>query len=78
MNPYIALPFQLSTNLANIYSEQLTQGILLPSVLKSNLTHCKQGYPFSDKTLVVAKKGIIIYTENHILDLKDHTGNDLI
>ncbi|KAI6650705.1 hypothetical protein LOD99_7756 [Oopsacas minuta] len=67
------LPFKLSKNQAIIYNGQLRRGLFLPPNLEPDILHCEQGHKYVAKSLVVAKKGIIIYTENDVLDLKEHT-----
>ena len=69
----IQIPFSLDETLDKKYSEQLSQGITLPPNLIPETDFCLNGYPFNKKEgLVLEHRGIIVYTENDILDLREH------
>ena len=55
----------------------LTTGLMLPMALKPEISYCKEGYKYNiDKNLVLANanKGIIVYTENDVLEFKEYKG----
>ena len=65
------IPTTLDDRLASIYSRQLSEGIKLPALLLPEIQFCALSYQFS---IVLERTGIIIYTENDVLEFKDHKG----
>ena len=66
---------ELDDELASVYTQQLSQEIQLPRLLYPEAQYCGQGYKFNTPNhLTLERTGITIYTENAILEFKDHEG----
>ena len=68
------IPFKLSRDSAKTYHEQITQGLRLPTNLFQSTPFCIHGNIFNKKNLVLAREGIVVYSESDVLDLKEHKG----
>ena len=71
----LPIPNELDDELASVYTQQLSQEIQLPRLLYPEAQYCGQGYKFNTPNhLTRERTGITIYTENAILEFKDHEG----
>ena len=74
-----AIPKILDEKLVSNYNNQLCQGIVLPVQIFPEIEFCGNGYKYNDQDrLKLENTGIIIYTENDIIELKGHQGKFII
>ena len=71
----LPIPNTLDESLASVYRQQLTHGLHLPIDIYPEARFCSNGFALNSFKL--ERKGIIIYMDNDIHDLKDHKGNIL-
>ena len=71
----LPIPKMLNEKLASVYRQQLTNGLHLPTDIYPEAILCSNGFPLDMFNL--ERKGIIIYMDNDIQDLKDHKGNNM-
>lgn len=67
-----SIPFSLNQQQSDIYEQQLVNGFQLPLKFVPEMEHCKNGHTFPKENLYLEKKGLIVYLENDIRELKDH------
>ena len=71
----LPIPLTLDPILVEVYKRQLSCGLNLPENLYPEREFCGHGYKFNTKeNLVLERTGIIIYTENEVLNLNRHHG----
>ena len=69
------IPLALDKDLVSIYNNQLAKGFYLPEQLWPENKFCEYGFAINDEgSLKLENTGIIIYTENDIIELKEHKG----
>ena len=69
------IPITLDEQLVSVYTQQLSDGIQLPPLIYPEIENFHLGHPFSR---VLEKIGVIVYTENEVLNLKVHKGTFLV
>ena len=67
------IPLTLDKELVSIYNNQLAKGLNLPEQLWPENKFCEYGFAINDEgSLKLENTGIVIYTENDIIELKEH------
>ena len=71
----LKIPLILDDKLVSTYNNQLCEGINLPLHIFPESKFCSYGYKYHDEDkLKLQNTGIIIYTENDIIELDEHKG----
>ena len=75
----LKIPPSLDKIMAQVYFEQQSNGIILPSEIFPEKECCEHAYQFDIKeNTTLEKNGIIIYTTRDIVKLPDHKGEEIL